>query len=53
MTWADLDGDGQGELITGKRIWAHLEQDPGADEPGGDLPICMGPEKSIVPQTGD
>jgi hypothetical protein len=33
MTWADLDGDGNGELITGKRVWAHLGKDPGADEP--------------------
>lgn len=33
MTWADLDGDGQGELITGKRIWAHSGKDPGADDP--------------------
>ena len=29
----DLDGDGNGELITGKRVWAHLGKDPGADEP--------------------
>ncbi len=33
ITWADLDGDGQGELITGKRVWAHLGNDPGANEP--------------------
>jgi hypothetical protein len=33
MTWADLDGDGVGELITGKRIWAHTGKDPGANEP--------------------
>ena len=33
MTWADLDGNGMGELITGKRVWAHLGKDPGADEP--------------------
>ena len=32
MTWADLDGDGQGELITGKRVWGHLGKDPGAHE---------------------
>ena len=32
MTWADLDGDGQGELITGKRVWGHLGKDPGANE---------------------
>ena len=33
MTWADLDGDGQGELITGKRVWGHLGKDPGANDP--------------------
>ncbi|GJM27739.1 MAG: hypothetical protein DHS20C17_03740 [Cyclobacteriaceae bacterium] len=33
MSWADLDGDGHGELITGKRVWAHLGKDPGANEP--------------------
>ena len=33
MTWADLDGDGRGELITGKRVWAHTGEDPGANDP--------------------
>ena len=33
MTWTDLDGDGQGELITGKRIWAHSGKDPGSADP--------------------
>ena len=33
MTWADLDGDGHGELITGKRVRGHGGRDPGADEP--------------------
>lgn len=33
MTWADLDGDGQGELLTGKRVWAHSGHDPGSDDP--------------------
>jgi len=33
MAWADLDGDGNGELITGKRIRGHGGRDPGADEP--------------------
>ena len=33
LTWADLNGDGQGELITGKRIWAHSGKDPGAHDP--------------------
>lgn len=28
----DLDDDGQPELITGKRWWAHFDQDPGALE---------------------
>ena len=33
LTWADLDDDGQGELITGKRIWAHSGKDPGSADP--------------------
>jgi len=33
LHWADLDGDGQDELITGKRKWAHNGRDPGGDEP--------------------
>jgi len=33
LTWADLDGDGQGELITGKRVRGHGDLDPGAAEP--------------------
>jgi hypothetical protein len=33
MAWADLDGDGFGELITGKRVRGHGGRDPGADEP--------------------
>lgn len=32
---ADLDGDGEEELIAGKCIWAHNGDDPGADEPPG------------------
>ena len=32
MAWADLDGDGKGELITGKRVRGHGGRDPGADE---------------------
>ncbi|MFO7901580.1 MAG: FG-GAP repeat domain-containing protein [Planctomycetota bacterium] len=35
MAWADLDGDGHGELITGKRVRGHGGRDPGADEPPG------------------
>lgn len=34
MAWADLDGDGKGELITGKRVRGHGDYDPGAKEPG-------------------
>ena len=30
---ADLDGDGQEELITGKRVRAHNGKDPGGNEP--------------------
>jgi hypothetical protein len=29
LIWADLDGDGQPELVTGKRYWAHCGNDPG------------------------
>lgn len=30
---ADLDGDGEDELITGKRVFAHNGRDPGGNEP--------------------
>lgn len=33
LTLADLDGDGVMELITGKRLFAHNENDPGALDP--------------------
>lgn len=33
MAWADLDGDGRGELITGKRVRGHGGRDPGGAEP--------------------
>ncbi len=33
LVYADLDGDGNEELITGKRIRAHNGKDPGAAEP--------------------
>jgi hypothetical protein len=34
MVWADIDGDSQPELITGKRVRAHgLDGDPGSKEP--------------------
>jgi len=32
---ADIDGDGNDELVTGKRWRAHLGNDPGADDPLG------------------
>lgn len=33
MVFADLDGDGVDELITGKRFYAHNGSDPGGKEP--------------------
>ena len=33
LLWVDLDGDGQEDLVTGKRVRAHSGRDPGADEP--------------------
>ncbi len=36
LTWKDLDGDGQPDLITGKRYFAHNGNDPG----GKDVP-CL------------
>ena len=33
LHWADLNGDGNDELVTGKRKWAHNGKDPGGDEP--------------------
>lgn len=36
FAWADLDGDGGEEMITGKRKWAHNGKDP-----GGNDPACM------------
>jgi hypothetical protein len=35
MQWIDLDGDGEPELITGKRYRAHNGNDPGANDPAG------------------
>ncbi|MDP6676908.1 MAG: VCBS repeat-containing protein, partial [Pirellulales bacterium] len=32
MAWADMDGDGKQELITGKRVKAHSGKDPGGLE---------------------
>ena len=33
LAWADLDGDGRNDLITGKRYYAHNSKDPGGNEP--------------------
>lgn len=33
IRWADIDGDGQGELVAGKRYLAHDGKDPGAYDP--------------------
>ena len=33
LHWADIDGDGQDELITGKRVFAHNGRDPGGKDP--------------------
>ena len=33
IRWADMDGDGQGELVAGKRYLAHDGKDPGAYDP--------------------
>ncbi|MCX7014743.1 MAG: VCBS repeat-containing protein [Candidatus Sumerlaeota bacterium] len=35
MQWVDIDGDGRGELVTGKRYRAHCGKDPGAFDPVG------------------
>jgi hypothetical protein len=35
LVLADLDGDGQDELIAGKCVWAHNGGDPGAADPPG------------------
>ena len=32
LCWTDLDGDGENELITGKRYYAHNGKDPGGNE---------------------
>jgi hypothetical protein len=33
LAWKDLTGDGQPELITGKRVRAHCGNDPGGEDP--------------------
>lgn len=35
MKWVDIDGDGQCELVTGKRYRAHCDKDPGSNDPVG------------------
>jgi len=35
MMWIDIDGDGECELVTGKRYRAHCGSDPGADDDYG------------------
>ena len=35
LSWTDIDGDGQNELVTGKRYRAHCGHDPGAYDPVG------------------
>lgn len=35
MAWADIDNDGQNELVTGKRFRAHNGNDPGSADPIG------------------
>lgn len=35
MEWTDLDGDGEAELISGKRYRAHNGKDPGSNDPYG------------------
>jgi hypothetical protein len=35
MQWVDVDGDGECELVTGKRYRAHCGRDPGALDPVG------------------
>jgi hypothetical protein len=32
LAWADIDGDGKSELITGKRYYGHNGRDPGGQE---------------------
>ncbi|MCG8649278.1 MAG: VCBS repeat-containing protein [Pirellulales bacterium] len=32
LAWSDLDGDGEAELITGKRYYGHNGRDPGGNE---------------------
>jgi hypothetical protein len=35
LIWTDIDGDGEAELVTGKRYRAHCGRDPGEYDPAG------------------
>ena len=35
LQWVDIDGDGENEIVTGKRYRAHCGKDPGADDDVG------------------
>ena len=35
LHWVDIDGDGENELVTGKRFRAHCGRDPGGADPVG------------------
>ena len=35
LAWADIDQDGRGEIVTGKRRHAHRDKDPGDADPAG------------------
>lgn len=50
LALADMDGDGEKDLVTGKRFMAHNGNDPGANEPVGVYyyAIKRGPEPSFI-----
>ena len=33
LHFVDIDGDGQKDLVTGKRWWSHGKNEPGSDKP--------------------
>lgn len=35
LVWTDVDGDGKPDLVTGKRLHAHRDKDPGDADPAG------------------
>ncbi|UCD29520.1 MAG: DUF1080 domain-containing protein, partial [Planctomycetota bacterium] len=45
---ADIDGDGDDDLVSGKRYYAHLGKDPGADEPAKLMWYELKREKGVV-----